>query len=630
MEQFSDTITDRAGNALPGIAVLILTEAGIPATLYREDGGSIIANPVTSDMNGLITFAAANGTYSGITQSLAIVPDKEIPEFTLYDPDNNDVAVINVKDKPFGAVGDGIADDTVAIQLAWIAAGTRNLLLPAGTYRITAPLVGPLIMIEGAGQGRTVLDFENFAGEDGITFTAPATYDRQGGLSGMTIRAKGASGRHAVVTPRGSTLNNWRAKYTFQNLAFTGTANAAGFAQNFGWTWMMDVGDGWGTEIENIDAIGTYIVGNNPATQPEQGFLRLAGGQGLLSVRMRNITTHNCKYGIEIGDRVFWYINDTDIAESYKGIYSNRSDATTIYGEGVLQGVIINAQYRGIDLEDRIATMCNHVTINRSNAGFDHGMEWIGFRLEDWNLCNLNNIKIYAGFKAGGGRFAGQHVGIDIVGGQSLNISNYTPQALDRCIRTSTSIETTDIPSGITIAGVAAETSVSGSAVFDFQTARAVEVMGVTWDPAFPPGALALYGDATTARNVRIKGTRQFGMAATVGVSGAADYITDYGAGLNGKLYAMVNDNGNLRMQGRSDDELTATNWLLVNRNGMVFDQVELRATGLKFNGTLTGFYGATPVAKPVLTGSRAGNTALASVAAALAAVGLAIDNTTA
>lgn len=60
------------------------------------------------------------------------------------------------------------------------------------------------------------------------------------------------------------------------------------------------------------------------------------------------------------------------------------------------------------------------------------------------------------------------------------------------------------------------------------------------------------------------------------------------------------------------------------------------RGTGLinsasphRFDGNV-GFYGATPIAKPTITGSRGGNAAVASIAAALAAYGLAIDNTTA
>jgi hypothetical protein len=43
--------------------------------------------------------------------------------------------VVNVKD--FGAVGDGVADDTAAIQVAVAASNGRSIYLPFGTYKIT-------------------------------------------------------------------------------------------------------------------------------------------------------------------------------------------------------------------------------------------------------------------------------------------------------------------------------------------------------------------------------------------------------------------------------------------------------------------------------------------------------------
>jgi hypothetical protein len=51
--------------------------------------------------------------------------------------------VVSVKD--FGAVGDGVADDTTAIQNAFNAAGAanRSLFFPSGDYRVTAPINTP-------------------------------------------------------------------------------------------------------------------------------------------------------------------------------------------------------------------------------------------------------------------------------------------------------------------------------------------------------------------------------------------------------------------------------------------------------------------------------------------------------
>ena len=59
----------------------------------------------------------------------------------------NDLSVLDLK-RDFGAKGDGVADDTAALQAAIAASsdrgkdgGTKILYLPNGTYRVTSNLV---------------------------------------------------------------------------------------------------------------------------------------------------------------------------------------------------------------------------------------------------------------------------------------------------------------------------------------------------------------------------------------------------------------------------------------------------------------------------------------------------------
>jgi hypothetical protein len=73
---------------------------------------------------------------------------------------------ISVKD--FGAVGDGVADDTAAIQTAINSAANKAIFFPAGTYRTTGPLYPA--------------SNSKFIGEDGATgafssFVSTITYD---------------------------------------------------------------------------------------------------------------------------------------------------------------------------------------------------------------------------------------------------------------------------------------------------------------------------------------------------------------------------------------------------------------------------------------------------------------------
>lgn len=77
--------------------------------------------------------------------------------------------VISVKD--FGAVGDGVADDTAAIQAAINAAGDKSVFLPSGNYRTTGTLY-PLTNTKLVGEPGASGAFISFVTK--ITYDPPA------------------------------------------------------------------------------------------------------------------------------------------------------------------------------------------------------------------------------------------------------------------------------------------------------------------------------------------------------------------------------------------------------------------------------------------------------------------------
>jgi hypothetical protein len=92
-----------------------------------------------------------------------------------------DPAIINVKDAPYNAVGDGSTPDTNAFVLALGAIQTKGrgvLFVPPGKYRLTSALVlnDTPVTIEGCGVGVSILCWDGGTGAGlclNVTVRAP-------------------------------------------------------------------------------------------------------------------------------------------------------------------------------------------------------------------------------------------------------------------------------------------------------------------------------------------------------------------------------------------------------------------------------------------------------------------------
>lgn len=135
MQKYQNAITDPYGNVIAGASVTVLTSTGGAATLYSANGsGQLASNVLTANSQGEFSFYAANGRYTLSVASTGFVSEN-YTDFVLFDP--TDAGITSVKD--YGATGDGITDDTAAINLAFLS-GAKSICFPAGTYRVSSQL----------------------------------------------------------------------------------------------------------------------------------------------------------------------------------------------------------------------------------------------------------------------------------------------------------------------------------------------------------------------------------------------------------------------------------------------------------------------------------------------------------
>ena len=158
MQKYLNAIQDVYGNAVAGAAVEVyIYGTATKATIYSDNGVTPIpGSVVNTDSVGEFYFYAANGRYS-LTVTATNFTTDAYSDILLFDPTEPDSVssadvsflpsgsgavlrtaqdklreIVSVKD--FGAIGDGSANDTLAIQTAISASYGKTLFFPSGTY----------------------------------------------------------------------------------------------------------------------------------------------------------------------------------------------------------------------------------------------------------------------------------------------------------------------------------------------------------------------------------------------------------------------------------------------------------------------------------------------------------------
>lgn len=177
MQRYFDVVQNRQGTAVVGATVTVYDANGNLATLYSNNSGAASSNPVYTNSDGEYAFYAANGTYTLQIVATNYATETK-PGVVLFDPLDSSASnnvqflqagtgaqvrsvqsklrdVVSVKD--FGAVGDGVANDTSAIQAALNSISAGIVFVPTGLYNVTSLTLPNGVSLVGEGPFESVL-----------------------------------------------------------------------------------------------------------------------------------------------------------------------------------------------------------------------------------------------------------------------------------------------------------------------------------------------------------------------------------------------------------------------------------------------------------------------------------------
>lgn len=104
---------------------------------YVETSSTVVTFTSGLHVGALVKFTTAQTLSTGVTDASLVTYDPPFTGSVATTVEDKLAEIVSVKD--FGAVGDGVTDDTVAIQAA-IDSGARSIYLPQGTYLVSDTL----------------------------------------------------------------------------------------------------------------------------------------------------------------------------------------------------------------------------------------------------------------------------------------------------------------------------------------------------------------------------------------------------------------------------------------------------------------------------------------------------------
>jgi len=208
-------------------------------------------------------------------------------------------SAVNVKD--FGAVGDGVTDDTAAIQAA-LSNGAGTVIAPAGTYLLTSSvIIYSNTKLIGDGYGSTIFQEGGSAADFTISLLVNENYNSATGNESIHIEGINFKGKNSTPITDGSVT----ASIIGIGGVYLGYCTNAKISQCYaqdGWTGFNMAGDRSGfsdtinNSIDDCVAFNCQSYAENGNAGTPRGFLITTQ-----KTKLRNCVAKTCSTGFFIG-----------------------------------------------------------------------------------------------------------------------------------------------------------------------------------------------------------------------------------------------------------------------------------------------------------------------------------------
>jgi parallel beta-helix repeat protein len=371
-----------------------VSRAGTPAQIYVDGTNFSI---LVQDSKGSMVYNFPDGTgISAVVDACAVEYDPPFTGSVPYPVCEKLEQYVSVKD--FGAVGDGVADDTAAIQAAIDEA--NGVFFPSGDYLVNDQIdLKSDLLLFGEGGSKIVLD----AGVTPYVLRGSATNNVT--IRDLEIEGNGESGFSTVYITNATNVTVDNCKITksgatalyFVSCLFAKVQNCV-LSNNFYYG------------LEFRDSVGCKAIANQCAENGDTGVATSVGGRGIMLWRSRgcyiagNRFIDNTEYGFRI------YSEATDTTSSYQNVVTGNTFQNNIrcdlvlYDEGaafsfVTNNVISdNVFFRTVDTTD-INAVCtlqgdfNTFVNNHIKKGGAFGTD-CGFNFFNANYCTISNCSV--------------------------------------------------------------------------------------------------------------------------------------------------------------------------------------------------------------------------------------------